>query len=153
MIKSPELSLEYFIPYILSVLSNEISQNIAIQYEQAFDIDMHQWRIMAILGTYPALSARQVGDKTAMDKVAVSRAVKKLLDKKLLVRAVSDEDKRRSILSLSNTGKDMYGQIVPLAKNYERELLKGFEPVELEQLLNLLTKLKEANEHLNNKTS
>ena len=148
MIKNPELSLEYFIPYILSVLSNEISQNIASQYEQGFGIDMHQWRVMAILGTYPALSAVEVGKKTAMDKVAVSRAVKKLQEKQLVIRQISDSDKRRSILSLSDSGKRMYEEIVPLAKKYEKELIKGFEPVELEQLFNLLNKLKESNRHL-----
>ena len=79
MVNNPELSLNEFIPYILSVLSNEISQNIASQYEQGFGIDLHQWRVMAILGEHSALSAVEVSHKTAMDKVAVSRAVKKII--------------------------------------------------------------------------
>ena len=50
-----------------------------------------------------------------MDKVPVSRAVTKLLDKGLLKRDFSGDDRRRSILHLSEAGYGMYAQIVPLA--------------------------------------
>ena len=86
--------------------------------------------------------------KKSANKVAVSRAVKKLQEKQLVIRQISNSDKRRSILTLSDSGKQMYEEIVPLAKEYEKELIKGFEPVELEQLFNLLNKLKESNRHL-----
>lgn len=148
MVNNPELSLNEFIPYILSVLSNEISQNIASQYEQGFGIDLHQWRVMAILGEHSALSAVEVSHKTAMDKVAVSRAVKKLLAQKLVVREISEFDKRRSILSLSEDGILIYKQVVPLAKNYETKLLQTFTKTELKQLVKLLQKLKHSNDKL-----
>ena len=35
---------------------------------------------MAVLGRFPDLSANEVADRTAMDKVAVSRAVARLLE-------------------------------------------------------------------------
>ena len=135
------LKLNNFLPYRLSVLSNKISQGIANLYESRFQISTQEWRIMAILGEQPELSAGEVANRTAMDKVAVSRAVKKLLTSGKLVRHFSDDDKRRSVLSLSKTGTSIYLQIIPMAKEYEQKLLTGLttdEKILLDSLLNKL---------------
>ena len=48
---------------------------IARVYEQRFDLSVTEWRVMAVLGALDGLSAREVAERTAMDKVAVSRAL------------------------------------------------------------------------------
>ena len=78
------LDLEHFLPYRLSVLSNRISQDMASLYAERFNLSITEWRIIAILGRYPDLSANEVAERTAMDKVAVSRAVASLLKQKRL---------------------------------------------------------------------
>jgi len=117
------LDLERFLPYRLSVLSNRISGEIAALYQQRFGVGVTEWRVMAVLGRYPALSAVEVAERTAMDKVAVSRAVNALIERGLLLREVASEDRRRSVLTLSRAGRKIYEQIVPLALAYERQLL------------------------------
>ncbi len=72
------LDLEEFLPYRLSVLSNTISSAIAGAYASRFGLTVPEWRIIAVFGRFPGLSAREVAEKTAMDKVAVSRAVSRL---------------------------------------------------------------------------
>ena len=76
-----ELDLEHFLPYRLSVLSNRVSDAIARVYSERFALGVTEWRVMAVLGRYPDLSASEVAQRTAMDKVAVSRAVARLLDR------------------------------------------------------------------------
>ena len=73
-----QLDLEHFLPYRLSVLSNRISSAIAREYSQRFALSVTEWRVMAVLGHAPNLSAGEVARRTAMDKVAVSRAVARL---------------------------------------------------------------------------
>ena len=73
------LDLEHFLPYRLSVLSNRISQDIARLYADRFGLGITEWRVLAVLGRHPGISAREVAERTAMDKVAVSRAVASLL--------------------------------------------------------------------------
>src|SRR5262245_57639253 len=80
------LHLEHFVPYRLSVLTNIVSQSIADAYEREFGLTIPQWRVVAVLARYPDLSAIEVGERTAMDKVAVSRAVQGLLAQRRLVR-------------------------------------------------------------------
>jgi len=135
------LLLSSFLPYRLSVLSNRISRSIADGYEERFQLSLPEWRVMAVLGEEPNLSAGQVADRTAMDKVAVSRAVNKLLEAGRLERQFADEDRRRSVLTLSKTGKDTYRDVKPIALGYESKLLEHFSESEKSQLNTLLNKL------------
>ena len=76
---SDELILEDFLPYRLAILSHTVSTTIAQVYDKRFGLSIPEWRVIAILGRFPGLSAVEVADRTLMDKVAVSRAVSKLL--------------------------------------------------------------------------
>lgn len=98
---------------------------------------------MAVLGRFSGLSANQVAQRTAMDKVAVSRAVAKLLDSGRLLRAFDDDDRRRSVLRLSEAGYAIYDQIVPLALGFERQLLGDMDATERTLLFRLLDRLDE----------
>ncbi|HQX91699.1 MAG TPA: MarR family winged helix-turn-helix transcriptional regulator [Thermomonas sp.] len=138
-----QLELQNFLPYRLSVLSNRTSDAIARAYSQRFALGVTEWRVMAVLGRYPDLSANQVAQRTAMDKVAVSRAVAKLLDSGRLLRAFDDDDRRRSVLRLSEAGHAIYDQIVPLALGFERQLLGDMDATERTLLFRLLDRLDE----------
>ena len=135
------LNLRQFLPYQLSIVTNRISASFARLYSERFNLTIPEWRVMAVLGQQPGLSADEVCSETEMEKVPVSRAVSKLLDKGLLIRKFSGRDRRRSILCLSETGYGMYAQIVPLALAYEAELKAALTEQEQAQLEILLNKL------------
>lgn len=139
--KSETLLLADFLPYRLSVLSNRISRSIADRYEERFQLTLPEWRVMAVLGEEPDLSAGQVADRTAMDKVAVSRAVNKLLEAGRIERHFSNEDRRRSVIALSGEGQKIYHEIIPIALGYEAKLLEHISEEEKLQLDSLITKL------------
>ena len=142
-----KLCLRNFLPYRLSILSNRVSQAIAEQYEVQFQLSVQEWRVMAVLGEERGLSAGQVAKRTEMDKVAVSRAVNKLLDTGRIARKFSKEDKRRSVLTLSDVGIDIYNKIVPLALGYEAKLLEQLSDEEQQLLDSLLVKLQDIQLH------
>ena len=138
-----ELDLEHFLPYRLSVLSNRISSSIAREYSQRFGLAITEWRVMAILGRYPGLSANQVAQRGAMDKVAVSRGVARLLDSGRIEREFDDDDRRRSVLRLSEAGYAVYDEVAPQALDFERHVLEGMTAEERELLFRLLDRLDE----------
>ena len=141
------LILKGFLPYRLSTLSNRISRAIADRYEQRFALSLPEWRAVAVLGEESNLSAADVGERTAMDKVAVSRAVKNLLKSGRIERHFSPDDRRRSVLALSKLGREVYEKIVPLALSYESALLDGLSQEEQESLDKILNKLNEIQLH------
>jgi DNA-binding MarR family transcriptional regulator len=135
------LELEHFLPYRLSILSNTVSQSIATEYQDRFELSMTEWRVMTILARFPEISARQVVDKSAMDKVAVSRAVARLVTAGRVDRGIHDGDKRRSVLQLSEAGWAIHDEVAPLARAHERELLARLDEGEQAQLNSILDKL------------
>jgi len=141
------LILRKFLPYRLSVLSNRISQAIADNYEEKFSLTLPEWRMIAVLGEESNLSAAEVSHRTAMDKVAVSRAVKNLLASGRLERHFSNDDRRRSVLSLSDRGRKVYQKVLPLALSYEVRLLSGLSAEEQDFLDNILDKLDDIQLH------
>jgi DNA-binding MarR family transcriptional regulator len=138
-----ELDLEHFLPYRLSVLSNRVSSAIARVYSERFALSVTEWRVMAVLGRYPGLSANEVAQRTAMDKVAVSRAVARLIEAGRLARETHDDDRRRSVLQLSPDGYKIYDEVAPLALAFERKLLGDMDAAERELLFRLLDRLDE----------
>ena len=138
------LELDRFLPYRLSVLSNRISQDIARLYAERFALNVTEWRILAVLGRYPDLSATQVAERTAMDKVAVSRALTSLLKSGRLKRRLDAQDRRRSVLRLSAKGYRVYDEVAPMALAYEGRLLEGLKQDERAALDRLLSRMEES---------
>ncbi|AMX04115.1 MarR family transcriptional regulator [Microbulbifer thermotolerans] len=136
-----DLHLEKFLPYRLSVLSNRVSNAIAQAYGARFDLTIPAWRVMAILGRYPGLSAAELVEQTAMDKVAISRAVSSLLKNDYITRSEDPADRRRQVLNLSELGWKVYERIVPLAQQYESDLISSLSVEEREQLDGIIEKL------------
>ena len=148
MTRPPKLHLEKFLPYRLSVLSNTVSGAIAAAYFLHFGLSIPEWRVMAVLAANPGLSAAEVTARTAMDKVAVSRAVAALIDAVgtllaagRLRRTTVPADRRRTHLALTTAGERVYAQVVPMALEYERRLvaqLSARDRATLERILRVL---------------
>jgi DNA-binding MarR family transcriptional regulator len=137
------LVLDRFLPYRLSILSNTVSGAIARLYEARFGLTIPEWRIMAVLGLKAPLSANEVCERTRMDKVQVSRAVARLLEKGLLTRKTARDDRRRSVLALSARGSRIYADVAPMTAAWEAQLLAHLDEEEVDALDRTLTKLQE----------
>jgi DNA-binding MarR family transcriptional regulator len=139
---SSVFELEHFLPYRLSLLTNTVSQGIAHSYRQKYDISITEWRILAVLGRFPGLAAQEVAERTAMDKVAVSRAVKTLVEKSLLQRITDPADRRRMTLHITpGKGRHVLQKVIPLAQEYEKQLLGTLTPGEQSALFSAIKKL------------
>jgi len=145
-----EFLLEEFLPYRLSLLSNTVSQGISSAYRKVHGLSVTEWRVVAILGRFPNLTATEVMQRGAMDKVAISRAVKKLQKKGLLERTPHAEDRRRLPLKLSShSGTSLFREVVPKARHYENQLLSALSADELLRFKRMIRKLQNAAEKIN----
>lgn len=142
--QAPALRLAEFLPYRLSVLSNTLSRSIAQHYDEAFGLTIWQWRCMAVLGETTGLTASEIAAKTAMDKVAVSRALAGLEADGHVVRRAHASDGRSSVLELTDKGDAVYRRVAGLAAEYERNLLEGLSQRDVNTLMALLDRLASA---------
>ncbi|HJR11254.1 MAG TPA: MarR family transcriptional regulator, partial [Rhodanobacteraceae bacterium] len=137
------IELEKFVPYQLSIVSNTVSEEIAREYRERFDLGTTEWRVMAVLARYDGegLSARAVARLTAMDKVAISRALARLVADGRVLRRTHAGDKRRSVLRLSAEGWRIHDVVAPLARQHERAFLERLDADEQRWLARILEKL------------
>ncbi|MCH7981740.1 MAG: MarR family transcriptional regulator [Proteobacteria bacterium] len=141
IIMSDKLILENFMPYRLARLSSTVSSTIARAYDKEFGLSIPEWRVIAILGRFPGLSAVEVAEQTFLDKVAVSRAVTKLLKSGRIDREFADADRRRSILNLSEKGREVHDRVAKLALEFEKNLLDGLNESDIESFDKVMDKL------------
>ncbi|MEQ8412716.1 MAG: MarR family winged helix-turn-helix transcriptional regulator [Erythrobacter sp.] len=142
-----------FLPYRLSLASNAVSSLIAERYRVRFGLKIAEWRVMAVLGdtvrgaahaSVPAgRTQRDLTEATLMDKVAVNRACKMLEERGLVARAANEADGRSHLLELTEEGRRIHAEIMPLALATEAELFEGFTPDEQKQVKRLLRRLYE----------
>lgn len=124
------LDLERYLPFRLSVLANRLTRAVARVYFRDFRLSAPEWRTMAVLGRYGAMTANSVVERTAMDKVRVSRAVARLLAHGRVTRRTDPDDRRRAILDLTTEGREVYAKVVPMVLAVENDLLGGLTPEE-----------------------
>ena len=135
------LVLEEFLPYRLSILSNRVSRAIARRYAKTFGLTIPEWRIIAVLGRRPGLTAKEIAEATEMDKVAVSRAVARLVSARRVAARADRADARRQLLALTREGESVHARIAPIALAAEEKLLAALsarERVELDALIDRL---------------
>jgi DNA-binding MarR family transcriptional regulator len=142
------LRLDSYLPYRLSVASNAVSRLIARAYEDRFGLTIPQWRLIAVLAEDGPLTQQAIGARTVMDKVTVSRATQGLVKRRLVQRAPHDADGRSHHLVLSKAGERLYGEVAPVALEYEARLLQEFAPAAVEELKRILRHLESAAEVL-----
>jgi DNA-binding MarR family transcriptional regulator len=137
-----KLDLDTFLAYQLINVASLVSSDLAKVYQAKFDLTIPQWRILANLAQFGQSNAKNLCEQANMDKSTVSRAIKILVEKKLLITQINSEDKRAAILSLSESGKELYKKIVPEALKWEKELLASLNTHEQSLLVSVLNKLK-----------
>ena len=139
----PSTRLSDFLPYRLSITSNAVSGRIAQEYRQRFGLSVPEWRVMAVLGDAGGRTQRELTELTLMDKVAVNRACKVLEERGLAARQPNESDGRSHLLELTEDGREMHSQIMPLAKEMERRLFAKFSPEEVESFRNMLRRVRD----------
>ena len=120
---APALQLAHFVPFRLNRLAAEVSEHLASIYRERFGLDVPEWRVMATVGPERGCTAQYIAASTRMHKTRVSRAISHLEEKGLMTRVTSATDRREMELRLTQAGRHLYEELVPLALERERTLL------------------------------
>jgi len=141
VVKTGALVLDDFIPYRLSVASNEVSEAVSRVYRAMFGLSIPEWRVVAVVGETESLTQQAIGQRTAMDKVTVSRAAIRLEARDLIARRPDPQDGRAHQLNLTDAGRTLYHQVAPRALDLERRLFESFSEDERRVLATMLRRI------------
>lgn len=137
------LSLEDFLPYRLNRLADAVSLEFSAIYRERFGLTRPEWRLLAALGQYGTMTATEVGRHSSMHKTKVSRAVSALEKRRWLARRTDDADRRVEHLTLTKAGEQVYRDLVPLAKAFERWLWEGIGAARRADFEHVLSRLED----------
>jgi DNA-binding MarR family transcriptional regulator len=138
------LSLDAFLPFRLSVVSNVVSDAIASTYRAMFGLRIPEWRLVAVIAESDGLSQQALGLRTRMDKVTVSRAAIALAERGLIERRANPADQRSQLLSLTPDGRVLYEQVAPKALEMEARIFGGLDASELARFREVLERIEVA---------
>jgi DNA-binding MarR family transcriptional regulator len=130
------------------VVAESVSRALSRLYAERYGIGVPEWRIMATLGEYERMTAKEVGAHSRMHKTKVSRAVTALEDKGLIEREPNEEDMREAFLALTGRGLRVYQDLAPRALAFERALDKTLGNGERAHLDAILRRLEERAQEL-----
>lgn len=133
--------LEDFLPFRLSVAASSVSRLMARRLAETSGISIAEWRVLTTVGRYGTLSPSLVGERTAMDKVKVSRAAASLVARGLIRQSQDPADGRGRLLRLTRKGANVYNGAVPLARELEDEIANGLTRTEWAALQKALVRL------------
>ncbi|MEI2735235.1 MAG: MarR family transcriptional regulator [Rhodoblastus sp.] len=137
------LDLENYVPAFLTWIANKLSSSASLIYRRRFGIGIVEWRIMALLGVEPWITAGRICEVIGLDKAGVSRSVRFLLDKGLAETRYRDNNNRRQFIALTHAGIELHDRIAVVARAREEQLLTGFSDAERAAAVRLLARMHE----------
>lgn len=106
--------------YQTVALADKISRLALIAARDEAGLNLSQWRVLAALADKPKRTAAEVVSVTPMDKGVVSRSLDTLINSGLVKKMPDKNDRRRSSLSLTHSGRKTYQLIANrIERDYE----------------------------------
>lgn len=147
--REKKFQLGGFLPYMLNQAAEATSQGFQSVYRRRYEMTRTEWRVLAHLGEFGEMTAKEICERSALHKTEVSRAVLALEKKRWLVRSKDEQDRRAEQLLLSAMGVQAYNRLTLEAENHNDDLVKGVSAEEMETFVAVLETLKRNSGKLN----
>jgi len=134
---------------LVHILSNRIGRAFYSEVETKFGVTIAEWRVMLTLASDPGVSAAEITNSWAMEKMSVNRAIQRLIDNSNVSRSRDPEDGRSYRLSLTAKGRKLYARIAPAANKRYTEIISSVSAEELDIVVAALQKMIARAEELN----
>jgi DNA-binding MarR family transcriptional regulator len=131
-------SLDNVLTYRISMLELLLSRAVGAVYSDHFGLNTHEWRVLAAVSVWGPIEAAQVSRWATVDKAAVSRAVRGLLNKGLLERSLHERDGRKISLELTPAGRRTVSAVVQRIAVLQERLFKGIERQKMREFFAML---------------
>ena len=133
-----DLDLFMLIGQIQKLSTKRFVQN---SHNYKLDISLDQWIVLGPVWKNEGISQKNIADYCGKDKTSVTKIIDTLEKKNLVVRVSDQLDHRIKRIVLSNKGKKLFLDALPVMKQTRNELRTGINDQEIETLKNILTKI------------
>ncbi|WP_435256656.1 MarR family winged helix-turn-helix transcriptional regulator [Thioclava sp. FR2] len=139
--QTTDFDLDAFLPYLLNQAAEATSHGFEAVYRDRYGFTRTQWRVLANLGKFGAMTARDICAISHIEKTKVSRAVAALEQAEMLLRSPSEKDRRAEVLSLTTKGQEVFAELGAHAVSFDQQLRQEIGSADAGKLIALLRRL------------
>ena len=110
------------------------------------DVTEQQWRVLRVLHEGGAMEPTAISEMACLLLPSLTRILQKLEEKKLIVRNPHPSDKRRQVIVITQTGRDLIDSNQSAAQELAEDLRVRMGPDRYALLLDLLAELENIEE-------
>ncbi|WBV60303.1 MarR family transcriptional regulator [Chryseobacterium camelliae] len=96
-----------------------------------FSITIDQWLIIKAILENPGIIQNEIGDLVFKDNASVTRIIELLVKSEYIIRNSNPDDRRKTNLEITTTGKEIIKKIQNLVENNRKTALKGISKEEM----------------------
>jgi DNA-binding MarR family transcriptional regulator len=139
--KSQTLELSRYTFALIISMANKLNSGASSHLIKKFGIGVEAWRVLALIAALGReINAQQICQLSGMDKGAVSRTLRSMKSKGLIVVRTDEDDGRLKFVSFLPDGKKMHDLIVDFHLEREKSFLSVLTAAEVDVFIDLLTR-------------
>jgi DNA-binding MarR family transcriptional regulator len=135
------LDLPNYLPYRVTTLAALVRRAFADIYRDDPGLNEPEWKVMTTLAHFGPLPSGDVGHYVTLDRVAVSRALTRLMTLGLVTRREFPDDQRMFTVDLTPAAAKIYDRMVEQLLAIEEPILDVLDHSEIQELVRLLDKV------------
>jgi DNA-binding MarR family transcriptional regulator len=124
---------------------NQITVAIFIEETSALGVTTVQYAALQMIQEVPGIDQASLSSMIAFDKTTIVKVLDRLVDKGLITRVRSKEDRRSNLLHITARGNEVLRQITPLMDRIQERILAPLSKDEQQKFLEMLTQLVHVN--------
>ena len=109
--------------------------------ESGLDISLDQWVVLGPVWQMETASQKELGEICLKDKTSITRIIDALEKKNLVVRVPDQIDHRIKRVILTNAGKQLFFDVLPIMEKTREEVKKDISEKEFDVFKDVLSKI------------
>ena len=146
LVMSKEASLKFHMN--MGMLINSAQRAMTKKFVQnatdsGLDISLDQWMVLGPIWQLESASQKELGEMCLKDKTNITRIIDALEQKNLVVRVEDQIDHRIKRVVLTNAGKQLFFDVLPIMEKTREEVRKDISNKDIETFKVVLSKILE----------
>jgi DNA-binding MarR family transcriptional regulator len=126
--------------YLMRICTNRVMPQMEALFEDQ-ELTFSQWTTLVALHDGRISTAGDLAHNICHDAGSLTRLIDEMVKRGLVTRSRNESDRRVVTLALTTRGGDLVEELAPRVMHFWNDLLAGFSHVEIDTLINLLTRL------------
>lgn len=128
--------------FLIERTSKKIKQTLQRRFTAAaIDLTVDQWVLLNRLNHQDSQSQNELAESTYKDAPTVTRIIDLMCEKKLTTRVPHHTDRRRFCIMLTDHGKAVYVQALPIVEQLRQEGLQHIPDADYQVAMQVLAKM------------